>query len=123
MTREELKEHCLKEIKLCEIWARLKGKETHRKLYEEHNLILELLEHEPRWIPVSERLPTKEEYIANNGLFIVSDGNRTYAEYFDVYNFMKYFGEPTMNGFRADRCITAWMPLPEPYESQEKENK
>ena len=38
-----------------------------------------------RWISVSERLPTKEEYIVNNGLFIVSDGNRTYAEYFDVF--------------------------------------
>jgi hypothetical protein len=78
---------------------------------------------EPRWIPVSERLPTKEEYIANNGLFIVTDGNRTYAEYFDVYNSMKYFGEPTMNGFRVDRCVIAWMPLPKPYEPQESEDK
>lgn len=70
------------------------------------------------WIPVSERLPTKEEYIANNGLFIVTDGNRTYAEYFDVYNSMRYFGEPTMNGFRADLCVLAWQPLPEPYEEK-----
>ena len=77
---------------------------------------------ELRWIFVSERLPTKEEYIANNGLFLVSDGNRTYAEYFDVYNSMKYFGEPTMNGFRVDRCVVAWMPLPtKPYERQESE--
>ena len=74
-----------------------------------------------KWIPVSERLPTKEEYIANNGLFIVSDGNRTYAEYFDVYNYMKYFGEPTMNGFRVDRCVTAWMPLPQPYKAESEE--
>lgn len=75
------------------------------------------------WFSISERLPTKEEYIANNGLFIVSDGNRTYAEYFDVYNSMKYFGEPTMNGFRVDRCVIAWMTLPEPYkaESEDKE--
>lgn len=72
----------------------------------------------PMWIPVSERLPTKKEYIANNGLFIVSDGNRTYAEYFDVYNSMKCFGEPTMNGFRVDRCVTAWMPLPEPWKGK-----
>ena len=77
---------------------------------------------DPKWIPVSERLPTKEEYIANNGLFIVSDGNRTYAEYFDVYNSMKYFGEPTMNGFRVDRCVIAWMSLPEPYKMN-KESK
>ena len=84
--------------------------------------IIKALEQEPRWISVSERLPTKEEYIANNGLFIVSDGNRTHAEYFDVYNSMKYFGEPTMNGFRVDRCVTAWMPLPKPFEPQESED-
>jgi hypothetical protein len=84
-------------------------------------MAIEVLEQEPRWIPVSERLPTNEEYIANNGLFIVTDGNRTYAEYFDVYNSMKYFGEPTMNGFRVDRCVIAWMPLPKPYEPQESE--
>ncbi|MDT3387711.1 MAG: DUF551 domain-containing protein [Bacteroidota bacterium] len=68
-----------------------------------------------KWIPVSERLPNRKEYIANNGLFIVSDGNRTYAEYFDIYDSMKYFGEPTMSGFRVDRCVVAWMPLPESY--------
>ena len=74
------------------------------------------------WISVSERFPTKEEHIANNGLFIVSDGNRTYAEYFDIYNSKKYFGEPTMNGFRVDRCVIAWMPLPEPYKTESEVN-
>ena len=67
-----------------------------------------------RWIPVTKRLPTKEEYIANNGLFIVSDCNRTYSEHFDIYD-KKCFGEHTMYGFRADIAVTAWMPLPEPY--------
>jgi hypothetical protein len=89
---------------------------------EAKDMAIKALEQE-RWILVSERLPTKEEYIANNGLFIVTDGNRTYAEYFDVYNSMKYFGEPTMNGFRVDRCVSAWMPLPKPYEPQESEDK
>ena len=69
---------------------------------------------EPQWIPCSERLPNREEYIRCNGLFIVSDGDRAYAEYFDIYD-KKCFGEPVMHGFRADRAITAWMPLPEPY--------
>lgn len=69
---------------------------------------------EPQWIPVTKRLPNREEYIRCNGLFIVSDGDRTYAEYFDIYD-KKCFGEPVMHGFRADRAVTAWMPLPEPY--------
>ncbi len=83
------------------------------------NKAIEVLK-QTRWIPVSERLPIKEEYIANNGLFIVSDGNRTYVEYFDVYNSKKYFGEPTMNGFRVDRCVIEWMPLPEHYKEEEE---
>lgn len=100
------------------------GKEDKAEFETEFEKILTLaekaLEQELRWILVSERLPTKEEYIANNGLFIVTDGNRTYAEYFDVYNSMKYFGEPTMNGFRVDRCVSAWMPLPKPYREVEE---
>lgn len=66
------------------------------------------------WISVNDRLPNKDEYIASNGLFLVSDGNRSYAEYFDMYNSQKYFGEPTMEGFRVDRCVIKWMPLPKP---------
>ena len=46
MTREELKEHCEKQIENCEMWARCKGEEPHGKVYEEHKLILELLEQE-----------------------------------------------------------------------------
>lgn len=92
------------------------------------NTILELpsvtvQEKAERWISVSERLPTKEEYIANNGLFIVSDGNRNYAEYFDIYD-SKKFGELIVFGFRVDKCVIAWMPLPvKPYkaESEDKE--
>ena len=46
MTREELKAHCLKQIEGCEMWARHNGEEPHGKVYEEHKLILELLEQE-----------------------------------------------------------------------------
>ena len=47
MTREKLKEHCEKQIKNCEMWAIYHGEEPHGKVYEEHKLILELLEQEP----------------------------------------------------------------------------
>lgn len=47
MTREELKEHCERQIEYCEIWARCKGEEPHGKIYEEHKLILALLEQGP----------------------------------------------------------------------------
>ena len=47
MTKEELKAHCKKQIENCEIMAAYKGQEPHGKIYEEHKLILELLEQEP----------------------------------------------------------------------------
>jgi len=78
------------------------------------------------WIPVSERLPNHDECIKNNGLFNVSDGDRSYSERFDFYGKQR-FGELTMYGFRVDRAVTAWMPLPESYkaesEPQESEDK
>ena len=47
MTREELKAHCKKQIKSCEMWSKAKGEEPSGKIYEEHKMILELLEQEP----------------------------------------------------------------------------
>lgn len=47
MTREELKVHCEKQIEMCEMGASAKGEEPSGKVYEEHKLILELLEQEP----------------------------------------------------------------------------
>lgn len=72
-----------------------------------------------RWIPCSERLPSKEEYCKCNGQFIVTNGNRTYATYFDIYDTLR-FGEPTINHFRIDRSVIAWQPLPKPYKESEE---
>jgi hypothetical protein len=61
MTREELKEHCLNQIEMCKTWAIGKGEEPSGKIYEEHKLILELLEQEPKkghWIMTSDYLTT-----------------------------------------------------------------
>ena len=56
MTREELKKHREKQIEMCELWANGKGEKPGGKVYEEHKLILELLEQEPKtghWIEYS----------------------------------------------------------------------
>ena len=48
MTREELKKHCERQIEMCELWAHGKVEELNNsKIYQEHKLILELLEQEP----------------------------------------------------------------------------
>lgn len=46
ITREELKAHCERQIKDCEMWAKHRGEEPGGKIYEEHKLILELLDQE-----------------------------------------------------------------------------
>ncbi len=47
MTREELKAHCKRQIEMCEFWAHGKVEELNNsKIYQEHKLILELLEQE-----------------------------------------------------------------------------
>jgi hypothetical protein len=106
MTREELKKHCEKQMEICEMWAIGKGEEPSSKIYEEHKLILELLEQEPRWIPVSERLP--EEM----GTYMTTID---YGEHGLVTGQRYYYGR----GLKwNDECVIAWMPLPEPYKAE-----
>ena len=73
-----------------------------------------------KWIFVSERMPNNHEYIKNNGLFNVSDENRSYFGWFDFYN-TKKFVKPTIAGFRVDNAVIAWMSLPQPYKQEVEE--
>lgn len=63
----------------------------------------------PRWIPGEERLPEKDgEYLCCYGRHIhigqMIDGH------------FRHYGEC------ADHLITAWMPLPEPYEGERRDD-
>lgn len=75
------------------------------------------------WIPVEERLPTKEEYLKDNGRFILDDGNRRYQGLFDVYDgkfkFSKHISGINYELFE-DNCVIAWQPLPEPYRPEKE---
>lgn len=71
MTRKELREHCKKTVESCEMWAKAKGEEPSGKVYEEHKLILELLEQEPIIDKIMEEIEQvksimNEEIINNN---------------------------------------------------------
>jgi hypothetical protein len=67
------------------------------------------------WIPVSKRLPTRDEYLKDDGRFIVTDGMRRYQGIFNNYD--NRFDRETHDGtlLREDKCVTAWQPLPEAY--------
>lgn len=53
MTKEELREHCEKQVRMCEEWARGNDREPSGKTYEEHKLVLDL-------IKASEQQPSED---------------------------------------------------------------
>lgn len=73
------------------------------------------------WIPCSERLPNKDEYLKDDGRFIVTDGNRRYQSIYDIYQ-GKFRTSKLYGGWRdyeIDNCAIAWQPLPEPYQPKD----
>lgn len=70
------------------------------------------------WISCSERMPTMEEYQKDDGRFILDDGNRRCAGYFDVYT-GRFYSYRHITPYRTelyeDNGIIAWRPLPESY--------
>ena len=76
------------------------------------------------WIPCSDRIPTVDEYLKNDGRFIVTDGNRIYQSIFDRYDSMTFcdMGYDFANHVpytEEDKSVIAWQPLPQPYEPKE----
>lgn len=67
---------------------------------EAKDYILKALEQEPKWIPVSERLPEED------GEYLVTTINGDV----DIYVFHTW-------GAKSPKVI-AWMPLPEPYKAE-----
>lgn len=78
------------------------------------------------WIPCSERFPNKDEYLKNDGRFIVTDGNRVYQSIYDIYSShcfrtLVLFDFGSRSNFEVDNCVVAWMSLPEPYREKVQE--
>lgn len=74
MTREQLKEHCERQIKECERYAQARGEKPSGKIYEEHMLILELLKPVP-----CEYCVARKEFVED-----VLDTLRNMEDAFDV---------------------------------------
>ncbi|WP_097005317.1 DUF551 domain-containing protein [Lacrimispora amygdalina] len=69
------------------------------------------------WILCSDRMPTKEEYLKDDGRFIVSDGQRVYQSLYDIYEFMnfcEFYHDRNMHHMEAtiDKRVVMWQPMP-----------
>ena len=91
----------------------LKCAEEYRQLAEWLRDYKGLLE-QTQWIPVSERLPKEGEDVL--ACFYKSEGNyKMMVSRRSDYNYW--------NGVGRTADMVAWMPLPKPYEPQEREDK
>lgn len=122
MTRKELKEHCERQIQQFERIEKLMPvTQNDWKRYEEHKLVLELLEREPRWTKCSDGLP--DMYVDVLG---------TTKDYGDVVKVTRMTScleaagwewvltdDIEGNSYHPDEII-AWMPLPEGYKESEE---
>jgi hypothetical protein len=121
MTKEEALKIWLPVIKM--------GVETMPECEEALDMAIKALEQEPKWIPVSERLPKKGEYGKVLVTYIPSGGTLwttvMIAHYSDLMGIAKpsfHIGEVGKESFQnITEQVTAWMPLPKPYKAESED--
>lgn len=105
------------EKRLIKRFIQLKGSDSLANMFI--NDVIREINNQPKigeWIPCSERLPNKDEYLKDDGRFIVTDGNRRYQSHYDIYD-----GNFNTCDFSIDNCVIAWQPLPDAYIGKHKE--
>lgn len=114
---------------------------TAEEIAEAFDVAFRALEQEPRWIPVSERLPEDLEPV--NITWVNHNPERYYADIkdkpftatghycngkwwwysADCQDYLNEYGRCDVDAMDDDIEVVAWMPLPEPYEPQESEDE
>ena len=105
MTREEA-------IRCLDVYSSTNGSGlcTDKQHYEAKQMAIKALEQEPKWIPVSERLPKKEM----NCLVTDSLGKIHKVTFYHALDGRESY-------FSGCYCVRAWMPLPELFEAESED--
>ena len=98
-------------------YMRITGRKSEYKFLEDNYIALKMgikaLEQEPKWIPISERLPEEKQSV----LVWCPEYKNMYCAYLENKNWWIFgaFSQIIPN------AVIAWMPLPEPYKAESEE--
>jgi hypothetical protein len=122
MTLKEAIERYTSNAEYERIHGSLQGCLDFRQLAEWLKDYERLLEQEPKWIPVSERLPEERENPITMDYYqypvTFQNGSVTDIRYYKFGDGHWWHGSQKM-----DEYVIAWQPLPKPYNPQERSNK
>ena len=100
MTRERA-------IEFGNMWLQINEYWKNNSTYAFFQIAIKALEQEPRWIPVSERLPEPDVEV-----LVTDDAGGLATISTDSIYESEVTGE---KGWYTSQNVTAWMPLPQPY--------
>ena len=86
----------------------------YKPMNEALDMAIKTLEQEPKWVPVSERMPEKNVWVLTT-FTMTNDKNDI-----DIKRINRWNGQ-WEDEFDFCNTVIAWMPLPKPYELQESE--
>ena len=110
MTREDLRKHCEQMMKVFE-----RAPESGQ--YQEHKMVIDLL-NQTEWISVTEKLPKEEP---NTYWICTHNGYQCECRWTNVNPFWNYKTTDwhwNIADIPQYTKVVAWMPLPEPYETE-----
>lgn len=112
MTKAEALELLKKPFLCCDLRCYSQSKENCERCEQAFDMAIEALQREPKWIPVTERLPEEEMTV----LICASNGEIEFGQLTE--SGWEWLAESLSDYWTEAEEVIAWQPLPEPYRSE-----